>query len=234
MSVTNGGRREQETCCGAGVTDRGLHYRTNQDAFAVGCDGGATAYAVVCDGVSTSPEAARAAQTAVEVTLAVLSGAGPVEDAVCDAAKAVAALHVSGEVPSCTLVCAVASNTSVTVGWLGDSRAYWLGEGSLQLTEDDAVPSSHAITRWLGADADDVTPRMRSFTPPGSGVVLLCSDGLWNYLGSADALACVTGAFPAPIDAAKRLVQLALAAGGHDNITAVLLPIPLTHGGWNR
>ncbi len=66
----------------------------------------------------------------------------------------------------------------VTVGSLGDSRAYWIGaDGARRLTVDDswareqvdagvlderdaeADPRAHAITRWLGADAPDEPPR---------------------------------------------------------------------------
>src|SRR5690606_14301825 len=66
----------------------------------------------------------------------------------------------------------------VTVGWVGDSRAYWLaGPGSALLTRDDAAPG-HVLTAWLGADAGEVVPHVQIFAPEGPGVVLGCSDGL--------------------------------------------------------
>jgi len=66
------------------------------------------------------------------------------------------------------------------------------------------------------------------FEPPGAGVLLLCSDGLWNYQPEAAGLAGL--AMPAaqtdPLGSAQALVKFAIEAGGRDNITAVLIPFP--------
>src|SRR5204863_271249 len=57
----------------AGVCDRGLVRERNEDAMALSAvDGSGGAALVVCDGVSASADAALAARTAAEVTLAVL------------------------------------------------------------------------------------------------------------------------------------------------------------------
>jgi serine/threonine protein phosphatase PrpC len=60
-------------------------------------------------------------------------------------------------------------------------------------------------------------------------VVLVCSDGLWNYVDAPDDLAALAlpQAATEPMAAAARLVRTALDAGGHDNITAVLVPYPV-------
>ena len=152
-----------------------------------------------------------------------------------------------------TFVSAVASNEDVTLCWLGDSRAYWLaGEesGSAQLTRDDSVaggmveaglaseetamalPHAHVLTRWLGAEAADLdgdparAPHVEHYTPPGEGVLLVCSDGLWNYLPEAAELArlALPRALTDPLGAANDMVQFAVDAGGADNITAILIP----------
>jgi serine/threonine protein phosphatase PrpC len=140
----------------------------------------------------------------------------------------------------------------VTVAWVGDSRAYWLAgpdpAQSAQLTQDDswaaqqvasgelteaeafADPRAHTITGWLGADAGQVRPHVAASAPATPGTVLLCSDGLWNYVPQASALAAaVPQARTAPLPAARELVRIALQAGGHDNITAVLIPFPAEH-----
>src|SRR5258708_2833590 len=58
-----------------------------------------------------------------------------------------------------------------------------------------ASPHAHVLTRWLGgeeADLDDDpdrAPHVERFTPPGAGALLICSDGLWNYLSEAADLA---------------------------------------------
>ncbi|MFC3961419.1 PP2C family protein-serine/threonine phosphatase [Nocardia jiangsuensis] len=88
-------------------------------------------------------------------------------------------------------------------------------------------PRAHTLLRWLGADtspkpwADDCVRTLRT---RGPGVLLLCSDGLWNYISDPEALAApATGA--APADAARELVEFALRCGGNDNITVALAPV---------
>jgi hypothetical protein len=58
----------------------------------------------------------------------------------------------------------------------------------------------------------------------------LCSDGLWNYRPEAAELAelALPQALTDPLGAAQELVKFAIAAGGVDNITVVLAPLPLT------
>ncbi len=153
----------------------------------------------------------------------------------------------SSEPPSCTYVSALVGASAVTVGWIGDSRAYWLpasGEGRA-LTDDDswagqmvaagvmsdeeaqAHPNAHVITAWLGADAEELDPHVSTFTPDGPGVVLVCSDGLWNYYPEAAELAAAApGAASRPLETARSLTRLANDAGGRDNITVVVIPFP--------
>jgi len=154
------------------------------------------------------------------------------------------------ESPSSTFVSAVVTSKSATVCWLGDSRAYWLGSGpepaARQLTADDSVvaelvsagglsaaeaaasPEAHVITGWLGADLSGTSPHITEFVPPGPGAVLLCSDGLWNYLGDASELAqhAAAEADAGPIGTARRLAEFALVAGGADNITVAVALFP--------
>jgi serine/threonine protein phosphatase PrpC len=150
---------------------------------------------------------------------------------------------------------AVAAPGDVTLCWLGDSRAYWLAQtesDSVQLTRDDSVaggmveaglateeaamalPHAHVLTRWLGGEAADLNgdpgraAHVEQFSPPGPGVLLVCSDGLWNYLPDAAELArlALPQALTDPLGAANDMVRFAIAAGGIDNITAVLIPYP--------
>ena len=60
-------------------------------------------------------------------------------------------------------------------------------------------------------------------------MVLLCSDGLWNYQPEATELAAMAlpAALTDPLGAAAELVKFAIDAGGMDNITVVLAPFPL-------
>jgi serine/threonine protein phosphatase PrpC len=152
--------------------------------------------------------------------------------------------------PSATFVSAVMTPEAVTLCWLGDSRGYWLGSGpesaAERLTNDDSVagemvaagllsetealalPHAHVITGWVGPDLGGAAPHVTRFEPPGPGVLLLCSDGLWNYQPEAARLAemALPGALTEPLAAAQALVEFALESGGMDNVTVVLAPFP--------
>lgn len=173
------------------------------------------------------------------------------------AAAAAAEGEGSANAPSCTYTAAAVvpnpdGTLQIAIGNVGDSRAYWLpGPPALpvRLTLDDSVAQelitggavadsaevlrgAHTLTRWLGADAA-ATPwaqsSVQTLTVSGPGSLLLCSDGLWNYLPSAADIARVyTGADPAA--RACALIEYALAAGGEDNITVAAITIGDEHG----
>jgi serine/threonine protein phosphatase PrpC len=244
------------------ITDRGLHHARNEDAAAAGIVSDAVAV-VVCDGVSTSGEAQLAAVAASKAgvdgmvtALAASKGArAAVLAGLADAAKAAVDVGLGGDsatAPSCTYTAATVVPTSegaveITVGNVGDSRAYWLPDppaAARQLTVDDSVAQelmtagaaadselvqrgAHTLTRWLGADSEP-TPwadsSVQAITVVGPGSLLLCSDGLWNYLPDpADIARFCTGTDPTA--AARALTEFALKAGGHDNITVAVIPI---------
>ena len=223
---------------------------------------GPVVVAVVCDGVSSSarPDEASqvAAQAALPVLVAAVNAGGDLAAAslasVAAARQSVAAMQgPGGDTSATTFVSAVASGYEVTLCWLGDSRAYWLGQPASEsrlLTRDDSVaggmvaaglaneaaamasPHAHVLTRWLGGDAADLADdpdraaHVERYTPPGPGALLMCSDGLWNYLPEAAALAglALPKALSDPLAAAANMVKFAIDAGGADNITVVLIP----------
>jgi serine/threonine protein phosphatase PrpC len=217
---------------------------------------GSVALAVVCDGVSSSPRPDEASLEAVRAAMQVLLASDHLSGDPAEAS--LAAVHAAWEAlaglagpsgsPSATYVSAVIGRDAVTVCWLGDSRIYWLAadDSSQRLTRDDSLaeemvaagmlsrdnamasPQAHVITRWLGANTAEPEPHVERFVPPGPGVVLVCSDGLWNYLPEAADLVklALPTALTDPLGAARALVKFALDAGGTDNITAVLAPFP--------
>jgi PPM family protein phosphatase len=239
------------------ATDRGRHKRRNEDAVAIGRQGAATV-AVVCDGVSSSTRADEAAHAAADTGIATIlealaSGADPsvaTQNGARTAAAAVAGLPGVKDLhspPSCTYVSAVVTDTEVTVGWVGDSRAYWLAAAaSACLTTDDSLaaqlaaasgetggppagadPQALALVRWFGADAGDTEPHVVQFAPSGPGHVLVCSDGLHRYLADPAELATAAATVPGPpVATARGLTQLAVDAGGLDNIAVAVLPFP--------
>jgi serine/threonine protein phosphatase PrpC len=100
--------------------------------------------------------------------------------------------------------------------------------GLATMDEAMASPQAHVITRWLGADLPEPEPHVEQFSPTGPGVLLLCSDGLWNYRPEASELAAMAmpAALTRPLDAAADLAKFALDSGGLDNITVVIIPFP--------
>ncbi|MET4927632.1 serine/threonine-protein phosphatase, partial [Streptomyces sp. PSRA5] len=270
---------EQELDAVAAVSDRGLRHHRNEDAFAVSSaalpDGTPAVIAIVCDGVSsaTRPDEASAAASAAanEVLLAALPrGTHPqqaMHEAIVAAAEAVNVLadrpgrtgeqetHRAQNAPACTIVGAVVASGLLVIGWVGDSRAYWVPDDRTgppaRLTEDDswaaqmvaaglmneaeayADERAHAITGWLGADAYELEPHTASFKPDRPGVVVVCTDGLWNYAESPQemARALPPDAARRPLRSAQVLVGHALDGGGHDNVTVALLPFAVPRQG---
>ncbi len=217
----------------AAVSDRGLRHSRNEDAMAL-ISWTVHTVAVVCDGVSISPRADHASATAARMGAASIveglrAGGDPEEATRAASARAAAAVAELAssvhDAPACTYVSAVVGSDRVTVGWVGDSRAYWLPDDgpAIVLTQDD-VTSPGVLSAWLGADADKVAARTCDFAPPASGVLLICSDGLWGYLPDPRSLRAALSS-GACLDRARGLVRHALDAGGRDNITVVLIPV---------
>jgi serine/threonine protein phosphatase PrpC len=172
--------------------------------------------------------------------------------AAADAASEAVIANTDPESPnpaSCTFVATVLENGLLVAGTVGDSRAYWFPDDAeaVALTVDDSWaaeliatgipreeaetgPQAHAITRWLGVDAPDHTPRTTTLEVTGPGWLLVCSDGLWNYCSEAGPLADLVRQTAAarggePLATASALVDWANAQGGMDNITVALARI---------
>jgi serine/threonine protein phosphatase PrpC len=106
----------------------------------------------------------------------------------------------------------------------------------MALTEDD-TGDHEALAAWLGADAGEAAPRIRSHRPRAPGRLLLCTDGLWRFLPDAASLQDVLTRPPRPgdlRDQVRTLVEYALNAGGRDDITAVLIRRPADAAGADR
>jgi PPM family protein phosphatase len=243
----------------AAVCDRGLRHDHNQDFTACAEVDGNTYVMVVCDGVSSSESPELASKAAAgEVCRFLLDGAKGekkgelIGSAIASAAAKVSMIHYTRvknyEAPSTTVVAAFVVDGVATIGWLGDSRAYWISrKGSRLLTKDDSwlnevvlsgemteaearvSANAHAITRWLGADAIDLEPSIIEFVIPNSGYLLLCSDGLWNYAEGITNMENLVinlvnqNSGSDAVIVARGLVEFARRKGGHDNITVAIL-----------
>ena len=123
--------------------------------------------------------------------------------------------------------------------WAGDSRLYLYRDGHLRqltrdhsqieelkalglLTDEEAVnhPAQHVITRAVGA-TDQLELDSQTLAVADGDMFLLCSDGLSNELSTPEMQAALLAA---DCDAAcEALIEAALARGGHDNVTAVVV-----------
>jgi PPM family protein phosphatase len=146
-----------------------------------------------------------------------------------------------------TLTAAELVGHQLVVAHVGDSRAYLLHDGVLhQLTHDQTFVQSlvdagvisaeqarrHPLRSVIlaalrGTDEDLAHLQMTSRAVEPGDRVLICSDGLSGVV-KAEMLAKVLEEERLPAEAATRLVRAALAAGTHDNVTAVVADVRLT------
>jgi len=138
-----------------------------------------------------------------------------------------------------TLTAVMVGDTDVAIGHVGDSRAYrfrhetlerltndhslveeMVRKGQLTPQEAEVHPQRSIITRALGPEPE---VEVETFSTPGrdGDVYLLCSDGLTGMV-SEPAMGEILHEHHTLAEAAERLVNLANANGGRDNITVVL------------
>jgi len=145
-----------------------------------------------------------------------------------------------------TAVAAVLVEDHGVPTWLlanvGDSRAYRFADGALeQVSVDHSLvqelveagtitaeqahdhPERHVVTRALGSRRD---PEPDYFLLPVGSVerLVLCSDGITDLVAE-EQMERVLSRTPDPRDAADRMVAAALAAGGRDNATVVVIDV---------
>jgi PPM family protein phosphatase len=142
-----------------------------------------------------------------------------------------------------TMTVAFVEDGQVTIGHVGDSRAYRLREGVLeQLTEDHSLvaelvrsgrlspeeaeshPQRSVITRALGTAADVDVDTFTVDAEPGD-VFMLCSDGLTTMVGDERIVGVVEENRDDLDRAAKQLIADANRSGGEDNVTVVFFEI---------
>ncbi len=140
-------------------------------------------------------------------------------------------------------VAQIEQDGTVTMGHVGDSRAYLLRADRLeQLTDDHSLvaelvrrgelspqaaevhPQRSVITRALGTDPD-VDVDAFSVVAQAGDIFLICSDGLSDMV-DAEQIEAIVKTHRGDLEAAaKALVQAANRAGGEDNITAILFEL---------
>lgn len=143
-----------------------------------------------------------------------------------------------------TVVCMVVRGNELYVGHVGDSRAYLLREGSLtlltqdhslvaelvrkgELSEEAAKHDSrrHLISRTLGRRVE-VVPEIHGPIPLQTGDrLLLCTDGIHEYLDDQQIAYVLQANQDDPQAAAVALTQFADSVGGDDNATAIVVAL---------
>ena len=141
-----------------------------------------------------------------------------------------------------TLTAAFVEGTFIAVAHVGDSRAYLYHQGKLEritqdhsmvadmimhgtLTEEESRthPNRSVITRALGSDPNMYADTFEVDADVGD-TLLLCSDGLTSMLTDAQ-IASILGSYRDPESTVRALIDAANAAGGHDNISVVVVDI---------
>jgi protein phosphatase len=231
----------------AAVSDRGLIRSGNQDAVYAG-----SWLVAVADGMGGMAAGDLASTIAIEA-IAPLDVPTPDDDLVGALQKAVEVASAGirqavaeepdrqGMGTTLTALLFSATGNVLALGHIGDSRAYLLRDGTMrqrtrddtfvQMLVDDGVitpeeASSHprraVVTQAL--QGEQVSPAYLTLAPRAGDRWLLCSDGLSNVV-RGDTLVEVLAAYPDRDACARRLVDLALRAGGPDNITAIVADV---------
>lgn len=235
----------------AGETHVGSVRTENEDSMILDAQGGLY---VVLDGMGGANAGDIASQTARDAIRAFVAQhrAALEPKALIEAAiqAGSAAVFAAGQahrehhgMGTTVVACLLVDAARAVIAHVGDSRAYLLREGRLQvLTRDHTIveelvirgllspdeaerhPYKNVLSRNLGSRPETRVDVLDLALQPGDRL-LLCSDGLYGY-ASAEAIQYLLGSGDAPADVARDLIELALRGGGGDNVTTIVLEIP--------
>lgn len=224
-------------------TDVGCVREHNEDSLVVApplyvvCDGmgghaagevaSEIAVNVIADRTPATPDAAALGQAVEEANLAIIQAARE---------------GVGRAGMGCTCTAAMLENERLVVAQVGDSRAYLLHGGVLQqITRDHSLmadfieagqitpeearvhPQRSVITRALGSDPR-TQPDLFEINVSTGDRLLICSDGLTSMIEDYE-IEDILNRTPDPQIAASKLVNAAVAAGGHDNVTVIVVNV---------
>ena len=139
-----------------------------------------------------------------------------------------------------TLTVAISLGSTLLIGHVGDSRAYVMRGDSLhQMTNDHTLAQAlvdagianpkdatkqalrHVLTAALGTSSEHADPQVLRVRLFHNDQVLLCTDGL-SEMVTNQTIASVLSEASSPKAACDSLIDLALSAGGMDNVTVVV------------
>jgi serine/threonine protein phosphatase PrpC len=221
----------------AGASDPGRRRRRNEDSYVID-----PPLFAVADGMG----GAQAGEVASKLAAGAVKEGSDVEELIQEANRRVHQRSIEDPNASgmgTTLTVALVENGLVSIGHVGDSRAYLVRDGKLeQVTEDHSLvgelmrsgklsaeeaethPQRSVITRALGTDPDVDVDMFPVETRPGD-LFLICSDGLTSMVDDQKILELVEQ-HRADLQAlVKALIKAANRGGGEDNITVIAFDI---------
>jgi serine/threonine protein phosphatase PrpC len=227
------------------ASDRGLVRAVNEDSFLA-----APPIFLVADGMGGHAFGDRASQTAAGVLRNRLTAELPLRPAAVLEAVREANLHVQQigeeEFAGTTLagIALVRDSEDAPPHWMafniGDSRIYQWNDGQLsqlsvdhsavqELVDDGVItaieaashPDRNIVTRAIGV-SDEVDPDVWFLPAGGAQSFVICSDGLTKELDDA-AISVVLSVVDELVSPADRLVAAAIASGGADNVTVIVI-----------
>jgi serine/threonine protein phosphatase PrpC len=223
----------------AGASDPGRKRRRNEDSYVID-----PPLFAVADGMG----GAQAGEIASKLAANAVRGSGPgrLEELIQEANRQVHQRSVEDAAASgmgTTLTVAEIADELVSIGHVGDSRAYLVRGGRLeQLTQDHSLvaelvrsgkltpeeaeshPQRSVITRALGTDPD-VDVDTFAIEPRAGDLFLLCSDGLTTMVDDETIERLVEEKRDDLDSLVKALIRAANKGGGEDNITVVAFEI---------
>jgi PPM family protein phosphatase len=233
----------------AALTDVGKVRTGNEDSFGHCIDAGIF---VVCDGMGGAAAGEVASRLAVDTVIERLCAVSSREDRrnALEEAIAVANRLVhdrSAQDPSLqgmgtTLVATAIQNHDALIAHVGDSRCYLFRAGKLtRETEDHSLvdeqvrlghmtledaersPLKNVITRAIGTQ-ESVEPDISELPLESGDILLLCSDGLTREVPE-EKIAEILRGDASVENLCQQLIDAALDAGAHDNVTAILVRV---------
>ena len=230
-----------------GISDTGLVREKNEDAFLIDEDQG---FFLVCDGMGGHRGGEVASHMAVETISRSMEGFTSANaqqllvQGIKNANQAILKAGLENEnlfEMGTTVTAALVSDTQFTVANVGDSGVFIIRDGAIRkVTRDHTLAEkmlsngvlkpdemrenayNHILTRALGIE-EQIEIDLFNEELWTDDILLMCSDGLTDMLTPEEILTIVQ-AYRTDLEfAAQQLLSEALAKGGFDNITIVLL-----------
>ncbi len=237
-------QRKMPDCCCVHITEDmkseyGVHLFAVSDGMG-GHNAGEMASRICVERLAEEEKKIQGCSSVREVMLRLQSEIAEINTAVCEMGRRDRKLKGMGA----TLVVFAVCGRKYGVLNIGDSRAYaYIGNTLTQITKDntegqrmldlglltrkelDAFPAKKNLSRYIGYDRNGFVLEADEYYPAlGKGTLLLCSDGISDFL-SEDRISAILGAEDRLEDAAGRLMEEAVSTYNADNATVILIPL---------